>query len=705
MELFTLPGLTLQLVKRFLLLILGVILWGGGCKPDLQVPQYEVDGLVPLLRSRLGVNDLLRDSTIVVDEQGLMRLVTRERLATIKPGEVARPLNDTFYNSASIQSLELNKQVIQRDITLGQLARGAGPTGQLILLSHGNSLVVPPVNGIGPNDFNVDATQFFSSMTLRDGWLVLRLENNLPLDLANLQYEIANRGVGGTVLLQNNLPSLAVGAVHYDSVRLQNNIQISGQLVARLTNVDVPGSNGNPVPIDTNDAIGVTVTVDKLDPVAATAVFPSQNLIEDTAVSQIVAPSARLTKVHVSGGNLFLNATSTVQDVLELDYVVPGGVRNGSILQFTEVLPPAPPGGTSQRQTQVSIQGYEIDMTSLPRLPNAVNEFYAVFRGRVDSSGQLVTLTLEDSVSIITGTQNLRADRGYGFIGYDTIQFQEKNFIEEPLDAIISSDLQLNQVQVALEILNYIGAPIRIDLHEIYTQRERNQVPLQWDDINRELQLPPAQETSPGLRPQPGRLVVKLDSSNSNAQDLVEIRPDSIFTDLTAFLNKGVDTTELSQFLYTAFGVETFLSLEVPLDLRIDQFLASDTSRFTYGDLDSKERLQGGELRLLADNFYPLAMHVDILLLDGQFQPLDTLLAPRSIAPAQVDTSGRASKSSSSEINYALGASQLAKLRQAQHLVLLTEFQSPANRPAGVRIYSDNYLDLQLVGDLKISTQ
>ncbi|MDR9441844.1 MAG: hypothetical protein RI842_03925 [Schleiferiaceae bacterium] len=682
-------------------LVLGVML-ASGCRPDVKRPDWDVQALAPVFSTRIGINDLLADSTVSVGTGGQVKLVTRQKLANLMPGEVAAPLNDTFYNVANIQSLELSDQTITRRLSLGQLAAGAGLTGQLIIASHGSSQVIPPLNGIGPNSFPVDATQFFTSITLRDGWLVLRLENGLPVPLTNMQYQIINNGPGTATLIQNTIDTLAVSEVHYDSLRLNNNITISGQLQAELLNVDSPGSDGQSVPIDTSDAILTQVKVNQLDPVAATAVFPSQNLIEDTATSAVVAPSARLTKVHVSGGQLFLNAISTVEDKLEMDYVVPRGQRNGQTLQFTETLPPAPPGGTSSKTTTVPIQGYTIDMTGLPGASNVFNTFYAVFRGRVDSTGQLVSLSLEDSVRIRTGTSNLRADRGYGFMGYDTIPFAEKSWVE-PIRELTGGQIRLDRVKVGLELDNYIGAPMDIRVDEIFAEKDASQRSLQWAQLGQAFTLPRAQEKQPGLRPQPGRLSLTLDSSNSNAERLIEIRPDSLYTDLTAYLNRNVASSDLSQFLYTDFGVETFLTLEVPLQASLNDLGFLDTNAFDYAELDPDGRLQSGALKLLTDNYFPLAFAPQLLLIDPNGTPLDTLASAEAIPPAQTDSTGRALIAQEGAVTFPITARQIPHLKETQQLVLLLRISS-AQPPGEITLYSDNYLDVQLVGDLNIST-
>jgi len=88
------------------LVILGLVIVTG-CRPEVKRPNWDVQALAPVFNTRIGINDLLADSTVAVGAGGQVRLVTRQKLANLMPGEVAAPLNDTFYNVANIQSLEL----------------------------------------------------------------------------------------------------------------------------------------------------------------------------------------------------------------------------------------------------------------------------------------------------------------------------------------------------------------------------------------------------------------------------------------------------------------------------------------------------------------------------------------------------------------------------------------------------------------------
>jgi hypothetical protein len=674
-----------------------------GCRPDVNTPSWEVEALAPLVNTRIDFNDLIdEDTSLVAGSEGLVSLVYRNKLLSFKPGEIAPPFNNTFFNTVKISSIDLGTRQVNERISLGQIAKQAGVIGQIIIASNGSSQAIPPVNGLGPNYFNVDATDYFQSMTLQDGWLILRLENGLPIELRNVEYAIGNAG-GAPPLLQNTLSVFPPGAVQIDSVHLINNITINGQLEASLLNVDIPGTNGAQVPIDTSDALLVQLTIDKLDPVSATAIFPAQNLYADTATANIFPSTAKLTAVHIASGEIYLDATSTVDDIISLEYLIPGARRNGQSLGFVEQVPAAPPGGFSAKYSEVPVNNHTIDLTGLPGSVDVFNEFYTVFFARVDSSGRLINLSLDDSVYIKTGINNLVADRGYGFMGYDTSITNTSSPVTG-LEVLQNGSFSFEDVRLEVEVENYVGAPAAIKVFGVDGQSNGASNSLNWDDYGKELTIPRATEQVPGQKPIPGRAVFSVNKGNSNVSSFFTNIWDTLNLTAETYLNPYVPNTDLSQFLYTDYGFEAYLNMHIPLHMSVSNLVAQDTSEFNYQELDPNDQLIGGKLRLLANNMYPFIIKLDVVLLDENKQALGTLQSGDVIASAQTDADGRASALTKSKIDYPLTTTSVDLLRQCSYMVFVATFNTP-NAPDRIKVYSDNYLDLTLVGDVSVSTK
>ena len=693
-----------DLLKNYYLLcifLLGLVI--SSCRPDIKPANWEVDTLVPILKTRVNMQDITDlDSNLQSASDGQLQFIFSEKLASLKPGEIAPPFNEEFENTAKLTNIVLGRRVIQNRISLGTIASQMGLQGALLVAANGTNQVIPPINGVGPSNFNIDATEYFQSMTLRDGWLVLRLENNFPIDLTNLQYSIQNVNAGNFIL-QNTIATLPSGAVHYDSVQLINNFLIEGNLVASLTNLDSPGSNGNSVLVDTSDAIDLQVTLDQLDPISATAVFPAQNLFDETAEAFIFPPSALLTSVHVAQGDIYMDAYSTINDSINLSYILPEAQNiNGDTLQFLRVIPAAPNGLVVNEYVEIPVKNYNLKLEGMPGSTNIHNTFYTNFIGSIDSTGRIINLSLQDSVFVKTGIKDLIADRGYGFLGYDTI-YGDDNITIESVSEFFSGRVQLDDVQLAVEVENYIGAPFGFKVLELTTKTTDEQRNLTWNQLAYEFNVPRAQELIPGAQPVPGRLTVDLDKNSSNIQDLFEILPNEVDYRMEAYMNSGVPASDFSQFLNTNYGIEANLLATVPLQLGLEDVSLQDTVAFDYSDFDPEKRMRGGDLILKAKNSFPFDCRVDIILLNNGYEPLDTLSINDWIAAAEVDANQRSIGEKESSVKFPIFNEKLLTLQNTGYMIFKSSFRTDPQSGL-VKIYSDNYLDLQMIADFRIAT-
>lgn len=689
--------------KALFLCILPLILALDSCRPDIQPANWEVDTLVPILKTRINLLDLPElDSNLQVDPDGQLQLVFSEDIASLKPGEIAPPFNEQFENTAKLQSITLGRRVIQNRISLGRIAMQMGLQGALLVAANGTNQVIPAISNVGPSNFNIDATDYFQSITLRDGWMVLRLENNFPIDLTNLQYSIQNTNAGN-YLLQNTLASLPSGAVHYDSVHLTNNFLIEGNLVASLVNLDSPGSNGNSVLVDTSDAIDLRVTLDQLDPVSATAVFPAQNLFDETAEAFIYPPSALLTSVHVAEGDIYMDAYSTINDSINLQYVLPGAINNGNILQFLRVIPAASSGQVVNEYVEIPVRNYNLDLQGMPGSSNIHNTFYTTFIGSIDSTGRIIHLSLQDSVYVKTGIKNLIADRGYGYLGNDTIVGDDRVELEN-VSKFFSGNIRLDDAQLALNIRNYIGAPFAVKINSLKSHSGTTTRNLTWNQLGYEFSVPRAIEPYPGAIPTPGTLRVDLDKTSSNIQELVEIIPEAVEFGLEAYMNHQQTATDFSQFLNTAHGIEASLEATIPLQLGLDSISFQDTVDFSYTDIDAGWRMQGGDLVVKADNTFPFNVEVMLILYNNGRVPMDTLYSTEIVQAAPIDNNQRSTGVKQSTLRYSVSGHKLWALQNTDFIVFKTRFHTNA-QDGLVKIYSENYLDLQLIADFRLSTK
>ncbi len=679
-----------------LFLLLGILL---GCKPDPKVPKWDIEALAPLIHSRVDINDIVPDSSLVTSADGALSLVYQTRLADLKPDEIFTPLNEEYENTINLNSIDFGTRVVNNSISLGELSKVGGAQGQFIIFNNGKKAVVPPFPPVLRKKFPVDATSLFQTVTLQSGAAELVLKNEFPVALVDLTFILQNK-VSQTAIFQSYVDTLKPGQTYTERFPL-NNVTIEGQLIAELRRFESPGSQGDTILIDTTDKILIKLTLDSLVPTSATAIFPSQDLANDTTVTTVPSGNSELTSIKIKEGKIFLDATSTIEDEIKLDYAVPNATKNSMALAFNENIPPAPSGGISTTFKEVDLVDYTVDLTGLPTDVGIYNSFYTTLRGRIDSTGNLVHLSLDDSVLLKTGITNLIASQGYGYLGKDTIEGSETSKVDL-FNIIRSGSFDLADVKLGIGIENSIGAPIDIRLNSLRAQRSSGTVALNWTQLGMHQTVPSA--TLLSNVPEPKRLDLNINSSNSNLDKLFENQPEFLFADFSAYINGSTSVKDYQQFIFSDFGVKVYLNLEIPLDFSAKSILLADTNEFDYSDLDPKNQLQSGALKIIADNNFPLECRIELVMINSAGNELGRLTSSDIVEAASIDNNGVAIGSVRSISEYPLNSEAINMLKKTERLVFQVLLDTPLP-PQKVKLYSNNYMDLTLSGDLTIRTK
>lgn len=688
----------------YLLLLVGLAF---ACKPDPKVPKWDVEALTPLVSTRMDIRDILADSNLAVDADGLVSLVYQNKLATILPEDIIRPLSADFSNTIKLQDIQLGSPTVQENISLGDLSKDGTAVGQFIIFNNGKKAIIPGFTSLPKKDFTIDATDIFQSISLITGEMEVEIINDFPITLTDIDFNLKNKS-SGTVLVQKLIDTLKPQEVYRETFSL-NGQTIEGELVTKLVSISTPGTGTDSVVIDTSRKILITVSLDNLVPSSATAIFPDQILANDTADTEIKSGSAELTSVRVKSGSIYLNATSTIEDQISLNYAVPGASEYGNPFSIIENVPPAAGGGTSSKNTSVDISDYTIDLTGRPSYNNVYNTFYTILVGKIDSSGNLINLSLQDSVLIETGINALTANEGYGYLGKDTSLASDVNKVSL-FGNLQSSIIDLEEVKLKLEFINRIGAPIDIRIDQLLSSNattqqginQSNSNELTWNGLGAINTIPPAILSAQNI-PLASSLELTLDKSNSHLDELAETNPNYFKTSVTSFLNGSVQSPDYDQFIFSEYGIDTYLNLEIPMHFSASDIHISDSMAFDYFSLDKDGQLQQGTLKLISKNHFPLGGTVDIYLVNDLGNRIGTLSTSDKLIAGQTDSNGKTIAGVESVLNFPLNAQQIANLKKTTRIVLDVHLQTPSSEK--IKLYDSDYLDMTLAGDLTIRTK
>jgi hypothetical protein len=683
-------------VKNPVFLLILVLLLGA-CAPDLSDKSWEVDVLTPIAHTSLEISDITGDSLIDVSSDSLLLLVRSQKVYEFTLDDLVDPFSTTFENTAKLQTLDLGTRKIDYAISLGQLAAQQGPPfGNIIVANHGNNLPFPAISIGSPINYSINANQFFQSITLLDGWLVFELRNELPIDLINFEYDLINQQ-SQTLVTSGIIPLIPANGVAKDSTQLNNMTVLEGTLTAELKNLESPGSGGVAVPIDTSDQLKIQVTVKDLNPFEATAIFPAQDLIDYTE-EVLFETDFELSRIVVDTGVLYMQAISTVEEPVILEYEIPSATKANQSLLLAGTLPSSPPNGTSLYNDSKNIRDYSVNLNGINFDPNVKNTFFAQLRARIDSSGNMVFISLEDSIYLTTGIQGLMPSKIEGWLGRDTISTDDEQlplFLFEDIDG---GSFDLAAARIRMELINHFGADMQFVLTDVRTENQASgqMASMNWTGLGQALDLPSALDDAPNFQPVAHSESWQLDESNSNLNELFNIQPDRLIYDLDLFINPS-GIANPSGFAYRHHPIEAWMHVEIPLMLSLDGLLLIDTSAFKYSDIDPNDRLIGGTLRLFADNFMPIEAEVDLIAIDSTGTPLDTLLGTEKIQAALLNADERVESSLRTIIEYPLDGQAIEQLKKADRMVFKGRY-STQDRPKRIPLYEHYRTELKLSG-------
>ena len=672
-------------MKVFLYLIC-LLLLISSCKHDFEKPNWNTDISTPIAYTELSINDLINDSTIRFDTLGdnsLKFIFTKELLNyTLDSLIQIEPISTT--KNVKLETIKFSNTVITHEVTMGNLV--ASIDFGTLLFPNGGDAVIPAYSGLLNDTFPIDANDYFEEMTFNDGYVDLKIINQLPTDLSNVQLELRNDN-DITNIITMTIPVLASGETAMETASLAGQTLL-GNLEAEIINADVVGTEPNSVTIDYSDALIAEITIRDIDLQEGIAIFPSQQIFDEDTVVAFEIGDVRLNKVIVEKGGVEVVGVSTIQDTIKVEYRIPGTTLNGQPFEFFYRLPPAPVGGSISVTKFFDFSGYEIDMTG--KYGDTVNTIYTESQGWIDSSGVITHISLEDSVFNTITIKEIIPEIAYGYLGTDTFQ---ESYSSDFVDfSSFEGKIDLSKVDVSLKTENYIGSNAQVWINNFSAENDITTIDLDGATLASPFHIESATETNNEETPiQAAQNAINFTESNSNIDEIIESKPQKLNFNFELILNPNPSTN--SGFMYKDHGITANLEVGIPLSFSASQIVIKDT---VEARLDVED-VSNGSFTLLTQNSFPLDASIKMVLLDQSDMVLKELLSDQIVQACEINELGKTIASTSSELTYPFEAisESLNLCRKIAFEVILNT--QPSNQH--VTLYSDYTIDLKLIAN------
>ncbi len=705
-------SMKISYLKQISLILLTILIFTS-CFKEVKKPNWNVDLTAPLLNASLSIDNILSDSLISVGDDSLVSFVYEDEIFRFNLDSFISMPDTSYRYAAYLDSIQLGTMTIVESVTLGDIITNAGLG---LFITDGSSYTIPPLTGLSSDDIIIDASEYFQTMTLTEGLLDITIENQLPIDITNLIFQMVNSD-GGEVIVLDTFLIIESGSSETKTVSLGGKT-IKGNLIGQILNMDSPGSNGD-VLINYADALITSIKVYDLVPYQATAIFPTQNLLDKGDKIYFEINDIQLYEMDAREGILSIDAYNTIEDPVHFTYTLPGLTIDGDTFSVSGIIDAASNGQASVLHMVHDVSGYHLDLRGAgptERLYNqdlnnngvidedTVNTVFVLALAGIDSTGHLISLSLQDSFIFESSLTELVPEYGKGFLGKDTFP-GSGNTRPGLFDKLNDANISLEDARLSLKVSNQIGLEAALYIDEItatntHTLQSKT---LQITGIDNPFSFAkPDDPFSIDVDVDPVIKTITLDNSNSNAKELIEILPDVISHSIEFYLNPDNDYPPFctgTDFIYYNSDMTANLNIEIPLSISASNIVLSDTIPIDITQ-ESFENINSGSLFLVVDNGFPLTAKLSIYLLDGLNIEIDELEVQSYVSAANYDTeSNKVISSEISRLEIKLNQSNIDNLINAENIRVIVSFNtSPQNQY--VRIYSSYTLDLFLTADV-----
>ena len=670
------------------------------CRKNLDEVTWDTDLLVPIAYADLSISNLAKnDDNLSYQSDGLVYLSFQENLFSYNPLDTLELNVDPFLRELTLETLVLEDQIFSENFNFGDVIISQG----METTAPDNSdipsfliALIPPITNMDP--IVMDVSEFFEYAVLSQGNLDVNIDNQFPVNIDELTFEIRNSVAGNTLYTKSftNIPSGGSASDNIDLFAAIGTTPIEGVLEVVVTNLTISPPPGLTIHIDYQDYINFSVSLTNLKVQSAKAIFPDQNVIDHT--DEVVLQNMgdlELKSALIDSGFVVVNVKSSLGTELYLDYTIPSATISGQPFIFSDVVPAAPAGGTSEVNKQYTVKDFSFDFTGNDGLK--VNTFVNTIVGRIKQTTQPVDVTLDDTLFVEISVTDLRTSQIEGYVGKIAFTFGPETENISLLDGLDYSLLNFKEAKASINVRNGIGISGTGDINSlvgINTNTSSSHAVSPINNINLQSAL--------GNKSQPQVSVTKIDIPN--AINLININPDELEYEVNFDLNPNGNTPAYSNFVNKDYPISGDFLVEMPLDVRIENLQMVDTFEFVSEDLALAENINSSNVIVNIENDFPLSATAKLFFLDQNEEILDSLILPDNIDAALIEADGKTHEPSLYRYKEKVSSERLVKILDASSIKATISFNtSPSSQH--VKFYEEYLLKVRISSDLNLTVQ
>lgn len=649
---------------------------------------WDTNLAIPILSGALSIDNLVADSLLQTNADNSMSLVYHKQLYGFSVTNEILQIPDTaFLSTYKFDSTLFQGAGFKYLLTLGYLLQQQGLLG---IFPPGSTAIFPPLTGITSPNQAVDATSFFQYADIDTGQIHIYGKNDYPVNITNAIFVLKNQS-SGVVLGRDTVPLIPSGG-WFNSYMDLSGKHVEGNLTIKLENMDTPGSNGQPVLIDTTLALTLYFKLEHIRFSDAVLKYPSTPIFtkgDDIKYARLPG-KAEVTTAKLKTGQIRVKIINNLLDPVKLRFLIPFAYNDlGHKIDVTTTCPAGTGTTPSMVQSITDLAGYTMDYTG--KNHNLYNSFYDSVLLSVDSTGIFRHVQPSDSVQVLYTFENVELEDVRGYLGDTSINVIANNINFPLFNKIKGGSLSFEKLKIGLSLSNGIGADGLVKISQLTatnTQHASSLSLVAANVINQPISINRATENPLTA----SKVTISVDENNSNIKDMIELLPDQMNLNATVGLNPNGNVSNHHDFFLNNSFLDVGMDLEMPLSFRANHLQLRDTLSFSLGTDPAKvTAIQSGTVLLKLDNGFPLSAQIKLVLLDANYHPVDSLFNDVSMAAGLLDNNCLVSASTTSTLSFAVNQDRMSNLKKAHYAVLNVIFDSASSSSCSSHLKIYNY--------------
>lgn len=377
--------------------------------------------------------------------------------------------------------------------------------------------------------------------------------------------------------------------------------------------------------------------------------------------------SIRVDRVDFTGGSIGLVAYNGTSGKVDLTMSLPGMTKNGVVFEQTKQLV----AGEFYQGPLIPINGYTLVSNN-----NKLQVRYVA----INQAGQRIRMPAVFGIpGVAIDLDKPKFSYMQGYWGYEVYPLTEDTIEIDINQTELDGNVRVVDPKVTFTIKNSWGFPTRMLVEKlVFVAPNGQEIPLQSTVLENgtlDLGYP---SWAAGEVGQTKFTNVFFDRNNSNIDDIFNAQPVRLIYDIDGIANVQQDP-DVTGFITDSSVITLQVGVELLLEGSAVNFGADQKVNLNFGDFQDLDtaKISDVEFKLVTENQTPISARLQIVFLDDQDRPIDSLFVdgPASLLnAAPVDGDGIAMGTQRTELFVPMSVARFNRIRNANRGELLTYF-------------------------------